>query len=929
MGVNKDLFVSTTAPKKGAPTSIIPTIQPARLRYGSGLGDFQEKLGNNINTERDDLRGMRADAQGELDKAANAVFGGVASGALTAVEDLSYIGDIHNNVQRLRGLENVDSNWLADLMKEGKAGIDKAMPIYKQNPDEVWDWGDSSSYWGALKGVLDSAVGFAIPGAAAVKGVGVLQKAARLNKYVSFLTKSKAVQQGVNTVGAGYISNFGESKMMGVELYENAVDEGKKAYYQQVFDEVKGRNINADPTQIAEIANAEFEQRLPAKLKEIEHNAGDQADKFMLKNKAFMVTDMIGLHGLYKGQGLTRGLLKDPSMKSTIKNMGKLSSDNLLIQGGKESVEEIGQNILQMEGQYQASKASGFDSDDPKELYKRVLKYGTSEQALLEGAMGFFGGGPQRVMTKTATGGYTKKGKAEEQKRFKEQQWMMDKEAKYTDATGEFNTAWYMKNKFNEFEELKTLKKKVIDSGSQEDMDELMKKQSFLKLVDTHFQRGTTEQLERTLKDIRKMSKEEATEAGFDELHKVIADDMLIELNRMEKAYSKYTRYENQDDVFINREDRNNAKFQLDYLDEQLGDAEQRLEDGDPTAQEQIEYYGNMGRETTDHIRNLDKTYKQITSYEAQSAIRKQKREIKKVAKEIGKKQKQAKAKKEATAKKAEKAAKVKAKKEAREEAAKAKTKPKKSKDKNVPGTPKQTSNPESPKSEGVNSTPDTPSTESGAGGALGKFGTKGSPKETKDEAPADIPEVTEEEKIEEKEVQNEDNRKEQRDEKGEKDFGATVESAGNVESDLLTAEDVLLGRTPTTENDDEESDNPPKYANRIGFLTREYTTGEDGVTEDDNEIITSTHADLAHILGIKNLLPGTKIKLVLADDDEIPTYLGEVDGKKQKSTWGEYKAQLKAKVSEDEYQRHFNESVPIKIVTEDGKTATKKLVIR
>ena len=65
------------------------------------------------------LNRLRGQAQDWSDQLANAVVGGVKSGLLTAVEDMSYLGDL-NTYKSLFQMEAASSNWLADWAKQQK-----------------------------------------------------------------------------------------------------------------------------------------------------------------------------------------------------------------------------------------------------------------------------------------------------------------------------------------------------------------------------------------------------------------------------------------------------------------------------------------------------------------------------------------------------------------------------------------------------------------------------------------------------------------------------------------------------------------------------------------------------------------------------------------------------------------------------------------
>ena len=269
------------------------------------------------------------------------------------------------------------------------------MPIYRENPNKVWDWGDSGSYWEALKGVIDSAVGFGIPGMAAGKLISAGVKAARTGFLLSKLTESAA--DAITALGAGFLTNYAEGKTMGIEMFENAMQNAKSNYYDSILK--KYMSMGLDPQQAADKANKEYEIGLAnGKEEEFKQIAGAEADKFQARNMVFMLTDAMALGGLFKPlKGSTRNLIN----KETLKNyfLGA-NLDNFAVQGIKEGAEEIGQNVMQSEAEYQAAEKSGVDTREPDELFDRVLKFATSDKALLEGAMGFFGGPVQRVLTK-------------------------------------------------------------------------------------------------------------------------------------------------------------------------------------------------------------------------------------------------------------------------------------------------------------------------------------------------------------------------------------------------------------------------------------------------------------------------------------------------------------------------------------------------
>jgi len=674
MPIDKDLLKRGLAKQKQGPQVIGPYQGPIdNMEYGSGLSDALKYRPNIY--KGDDLNKIKADGQSEWKKGFNAVVGGLASGLLTAVEDTGYILDFENNLKNLADLENVESNWLSDLAKEGKHAIDEAMPIYTEDPNKIWDWNDSGQYWKALKGILDSAVGFAIPGAGATKVVGAAQRLARLGRYMNFLKTSKMGQQLTNSLAAGYITNYGEGKMMALEQYEDSLEKYKHDLWERTFKEIQSKNLGEDPGVLTQRAQDLYNQRLAESMPDFERIAGEEADKFMFKNKAFMLTDAMGLHGLYRGQGLTRNIIKDPSFKGGLKAMGKADLDNPIIQGLKESAEEIGQNVLQMEGKFQTAQRMGQETESNEDLWKRALEFATSDQAILEGAMGFFGGGPQRVLTKAASGQYSAKHRKQQREAYEDQQFMMDPEAKtrtvtrkrpvFDNETGEetfeeyevteYNNQWFIENRLSEFDQTRKLIDKAMERG-EKGLAETLKNQMFLKMASENFGRGTTANLERALKDVieSNLSEEEVAEKGWDPDYKEQAREQLKLLKKMENRWNRYTKYENREDVFYNRmsydtlheqfwnayNKRKEAEALTDQILEMKGLQRENLTEEQYQEYMQMEsvqdeiYYEELRSAIHKQREKLDSDYRKITSDEYQSSLRKMDRQFKRIVKE-------------------------------------------------------------------------------------------------------------------------------------------------------------------------------------------------------------------------------------------------------------------------------------------------------
>jgi len=417
----------------------------------------------------------------------NAVFGGIASGTLTAVEDMSYLLDMDNNFKRIAGYESVESNWLAGLMKQGKEGIDKSMPIY-QRPGG-FSASDSGAYWSMLKGTLDSAVGFGIPGGLIAKGTQAALKASRLSHYAKVLGGVVA-EQNVGKGTAAYFMNFAEGKMMGVEAYENTLH--------SLENQVRLGIISPADAQML---------------------AGQAGDNMTNLNKLMMGVDFMQLNGLFKGLGV--GITRNPLEKASFRNFAK----EQLKTAPSEAMEEFTQGVMQRESEYAAGVKGGLRM---KDVAERIREYSRDENLYIEAAMGFFGGPAQYAITKAPF------------QNIKAQNQAYENQQATAKVAEDF-----LKTSLKNTEDIDKIVKEASDAGEMEAAKGIRKLQFAEKMIKS-FEAGTADRLEAQLDEIINNPESTTTQ-------KTLAQEYKSFMLKHERDWLKYTKYENQGDVFLNR----------------------------------------------------------------------------------------------------------------------------------------------------------------------------------------------------------------------------------------------------------------------------------------------------------------------------------------------------------------------------------------
>ena len=545
--LGKELDPKTSLPKNKieAADLLIEKIQPSIFESGRSL-ENQEDFSHQIHANTDN-NAIRADSQSWLAQAGNGVVGGVLSGLATAVQDFSYIPQLFSS--------HWEENAVSDAMIRAKEGIDEALPIYTKT-DGLFDWNDGAFVWKALKGTLDSAVGFAIPGGVVSKGLGTLGKVAKLEKLAGLLSKSPQVYDAMMSLGTGYVMNRMEGTMMGVELYNNSMKEME-----------------------GDIASGKITQQ------DAERIASQKADEFRNWNTMFAITDAIGVHGIIKGEGFTRNI------KSQGLNAFKeLSTSNPIVQALKESAEEIGQNIMQREKEYETYNELGLKTkadnlSTNKTLVGRIIDFGTSSQALYEGMLGAFGGYPQHVLTKAVSGGYGKTARDKEQSYLDTQKDMISKNETYLNGLNEITT---------EYHKLKQEALKKGDTKAAEALD----KMNFTNMLVQNFKAGTTENLERTIQDITELTPEKATERGYNSDYRTKAQELSKQLKEAENEWLNTSRYNNHEQVFFERQ---NKKILTSLYDKEFEISESKKQNVNKEAVRLVQKYNNIIKNDLGH----------------------------------------------------------------------------------------------------------------------------------------------------------------------------------------------------------------------------------------------------------------------------------------------------------------------------------------
>lgn len=518
----------------------------------TGIGKSQYDEG--ISLEQLNLKPLeqiRASKQGWADQLGNALAGGVGSGLVGALEGFTNLGD------QLMNVGNTTEEWergtLSTILNDLKTDINELTPMYRKDRADTFDWNDSGFYFEVLKGAVDSAVAFGLPGAGygmAVSKLGsLLGKAALGGKRLDVLTRAGGRAVGMSNpaqkLGAGtaaLLSNYNEGTVMGMQVY----DEKKQEFIDTLTQDLVNKRMQAgEDTSISEQEFKDIE--LEASME-----AGKAAETVRDFNHFMIASNYISVKSLFSGAKSTaaRSMVKAPTLKNWAKDQ--------LIGAPMEGLEEIGQGILQKEVGYRAqdniytrnnvdtSQISGLEDYrklDGMEFGDRLLDFATRDETLLEGMMGLIGGPIQYAVTGLPGAA---KAKEAQQLRYNKQQGIVGRNAEFIkDKLTYEQSAQDLIGSFDDY------RKNILgkDEYTEEDSkayEALIEDTTFDTLVVENFFGGTTENLEKQLQDIGK--DENATPE-----EKAAADKHLGRLAELEQRFNQYSMYQDGAHMFATK----------------------------------------------------------------------------------------------------------------------------------------------------------------------------------------------------------------------------------------------------------------------------------------------------------------------------------------------------------------------------------------
>lgn len=371
---------------------------------GDSYDEEYDRFGTQSSMEEVDAQ--RVANQTNKQRLSRALVGGLLGGVGTALTDIGYMvsPNAYANFHNYHSVEdmNMVTRALVGLGSYIEQGVDKAMPIYENiDPNSI---SSQVFNYGTLKGIMNSSLGFMLPGMAVVKSgvlaLKLIKGVGKLARYTSTLAKATQATKIANRVA--HADNYLRYLEMADPKIMHAAKTGALTYINGVGE-----------------AMYESEEAHDNVLRELSHSiqAGDISSE-----EAMGAADSAA--EFVNGVNIVKSILNYSMMGefirpvggSTLKTAGKSWIERYAKEMPKEVIEETSQEVGKMEGEFRAYRelgesigkdsevlkeliASGaYDPNTPDKFMRRMGQFYTSTDAIVSGIIGGLSGPVQSTM---------------------------------------------------------------------------------------------------------------------------------------------------------------------------------------------------------------------------------------------------------------------------------------------------------------------------------------------------------------------------------------------------------------------------------------------------------------------------------------------------------------------------------------------------
>jgi len=545
-----------------------------------------------ISLDREQADRTRAEGQSGLAQTRNAIGRVVTNILPEIIKQAANMLDPEEYLQNDREV----GNSIAEAMTSLQESANESMPIYRTNPNESFDFGDSGYWLENGANLATSAGAFAALGWATGGGsLATLTRGAKVLKGLNMARKgtgtlanifsegtnlirlsnsTQKVVRGASTLSSAILLNQAEGVGVAVDVYNEQ--------YNKKLEELKSNGLNFNKSD----EELEYEAKT---------HASEAASSAIAYNRLNIALNLTSANMLMKPSMVTSKILTKPGVMNTFKNIG--------LEAGQEALEEEVNHLSQKLVTDKQGKVRGFFDMAKATLSSEGANEMFSEQGLESAMLGAIGGAGQTAITAgignlnirandtynnsyknetvklqnenilNAINGKPQISEAEIETKakakalqeagtdkekvsdffIKKQQYILQQEQIQKEKNrfeGNPSDANFLLQSGKEQEELQKKIEEAINNGDNEKADSLkdalIEKQAY-----TAFQMGTTQNLVDLYSGISTLSPNEAKAKGLTDDYKEKAIQAINDIKELEDIYTdSQANYHNSEDVY-------------------------------------------------------------------------------------------------------------------------------------------------------------------------------------------------------------------------------------------------------------------------------------------------------------------------------------------------------------------------------------------
>ena len=442
--------------------------------------DYIQGLTKDDTENIDQIRGERQGTAATLGAAGAQIIPKIA---LEVVGSIGHLLDFEAHYNTITGEGDDYSNALTEFAKEGRESIEDWAPIYKKNPNALFDPLDFASYVQTGTDLAANLSSFA------VAGVGI---AGALGKGASLMAKlTKAGATGRKLLNFGEVAGTAigmssiEGSMVGADVYEQTYDEA----------------LIKMPTNLNPFEESEYRKNADKVSKEA---AGSAATLNAILTVPLNLTGAGTAVRSLKSINKINPTLKRKAGEGVKAWKSRLSTEDvdipgfrqLITESGQEGFEEILNELATTTGKFKGRKELGLLSKEEEDegLAGAILKSMSSDETKLAFILGAIGGGGQHLLI-------SKLGAGTENKQLK-----LDIQTKQVD---------FLIKKIDEFQRAEANIEKAAEIKDETAFRNAQATMFNAQVFDS-FVNGAQEELTSLYQDIANLSSEDAAKKGYD-----------------------------------------------------------------------------------------------------------------------------------------------------------------------------------------------------------------------------------------------------------------------------------------------------------------------------------------------------------------------------------------------------------------------------